>query len=104
MADKVAAFMKQVIATNPGENEFHQAVQEVVESLMPVLDRHPKYREARVLERMIEPERVLMFRVPWVDDKGKIHGSHKTKSKAQKHATAINISQGHVPGVKPRKG
>ncbi len=72
MADKVAAFMKQVIAKNPGESEFHQAVQEVVESLMPVLDRHPKYREARVLERMIEPERVLMFRVPWLDDKGKI--------------------------------
>ena len=72
MADKVAAFMKQVIAKNPGESEFHQAVQEVVESLMPVLDRHPKYREARVLERMIEPERVLIFRVPWLDDKGKI--------------------------------
>jgi glutamate dehydrogenase (NADP+) len=72
MADKVAAFMKQVIAKNPGENEFHQAVQEVVESLMPVLDRHPKYREARVLERIIEPERVLIFRVPWLDDKGKI--------------------------------
>ena len=72
MADKVAAFMKQVIAKNPGENEFHQAVQEVVESLVPVLDRHPKYREAKVLERMVEPERVLMFRVPWLDDKGKV--------------------------------
>lgn len=72
MADKVAAFMKQVIARNPGESEFHQAVQEVVESLVPVLDRHPKYREARVLERIIEPERVLMFRVPWLDDKGKV--------------------------------
>lgn len=72
MADKVAAFMKQVIAKNPGENEFHQAVTEVVESLVPVLDRHPKYRAARVLERIIEPERVLMFRVPWLDDKGKV--------------------------------
>jgi glutamate dehydrogenase (NADP+) len=72
MVDKVAAFMKQVIPRNPGESEFHQAVQEVVESLMPVLDRHPRYREARVLERIVEPERVMMFRVPWLDDKGKI--------------------------------
>jgi len=72
MADKVAAFMKQVIAKNPGENEFHQAVQEVVESLMPVLDRHPKYREAKILERIVEPERIIMFRVPWLDDKGNV--------------------------------
>jgi glutamate dehydrogenase (NADP+) len=72
MADKVAAFMNQVIAKNPGENEFHQAVQEVAESLMPVLDRHPKYREAKILERIVEPERVIMFRVPWLDDKGNV--------------------------------
>jgi glutamate dehydrogenase (NADP+) len=72
MADKVAAFMKQVIAKNPGENEFHQAVQEVAESLVPVLDRHPKYRGVGILERIVEPERVLMFRVPWLDDKGKV--------------------------------
>ena len=72
MADKVAAFMKQVIVRNPGESEFHQAVQEVVESLVPVLDRHPKYREARVLERIVEPERILIFRVPWLDDKGRV--------------------------------
>ncbi len=72
MADKVAAFMKQVIAKNPGEIEFHQAVQEVAESLMPVLDKHPKYSEARILERIVEPERVIMFRVPWLDDKGNV--------------------------------
>src|SRR4030065_2153628 len=72
MSDKVAAFMKQLIAKNPGENEFHQAVHEVVESLIPVLDRHPKYREAKILERIIEPERVIMFRVPWVDDQGEV--------------------------------
>ncbi len=72
MADKVAAFMKHVIAKNPGENEFHQAVQEVVESLMPVLDKHPKYSEARILERIVEPERIIMFRVPWLDDQGNV--------------------------------
>src|SRR5258708_23960781 len=57
---------------NPAEPEFHQAVQEVVESLVPVLDRHPEYRSARILDRLVEPERVIMFRVPWVDDQGKI--------------------------------
>jgi glutamate dehydrogenase (NADP+) len=72
MSSKVAAFMEQVIAKNPGEKEFHQAVQEVVESLMPYLDKHPIYREHKVLERIVEPERLLMFRVPWVDDKGEI--------------------------------
>src|SRR6266404_2246123 len=57
---------------NPAEPEFHQAVQEVFESLRLVLERHPEYREARILERMVEPERVIMFRVPWFDDQGKI--------------------------------
>ena len=72
MSSKVAAFMEHVIAKNPGEKEFHQAVQEVVESLMPFLDKHPIYREHKILERIVEPERLLMFRVPWVDDKGEI--------------------------------
>lgn len=72
MSSNVAAFMEQVKAKNAGEKEFHQAVQEVVESLMPYLDKHPVYREARILERIVEPERVLMFRVPWVDDSGEI--------------------------------
>jgi glutamate dehydrogenase (NADP+) len=69
---KVEAFMQKIIAKNPSENEFHQAVREVVESLMPVMDRHPHYAEAKVLERICEPERVLMFRVPWVDDDGNV--------------------------------
>jgi glutamate dehydrogenase (NADP+) len=58
---------------NPGEREFHQAVREVLTSLEAVLDQHPEYRKAKVLERMVEPERVIMFRIPWVDDKGVIH-------------------------------
>src|SRR2546421_1104774 len=65
--------MAEVKAKNPGESEFHQAVQEVVESLTLVMDRNPQYRKAKVLERIIEPERVIMFRVPWQDDAGEIH-------------------------------
>jgi glutamate dehydrogenase (NADP+) len=59
-------------ARNPGEPEFHQAVQEVVESLVVVLDRHPEYRKAKMLERIVEPERVILFRVPWTDDQGNV--------------------------------
>lgn len=73
MNDQVAALMSAVKAKNPSEPEFHQAVQEVAESLMAVLDRHPEYRKSKILERIIEPERVIMFRVPWQDDKGEIH-------------------------------
>jgi glutamate dehydrogenase (NADP+) len=72
MSDAVNAFMQGIIAKNPGEKEFHQAVREVVESLMPYLDKNPKYQKAKILERICEPERVIMFRVPWVDDKGQI--------------------------------
>ncbi|HYM25997.1 MAG TPA: NADP-specific glutamate dehydrogenase, partial [Vicinamibacterales bacterium] len=59
-------------AKNPAEPEFHQAVQEVVESLDLVLERRPEYRSARIVERMVEPERVVMFRVPWQDDQGRV--------------------------------
>jgi len=67
---KVDQFMAKVIAKNPGEVEFHQAVKEVVASLMPFVEENPKYRG--ILERMVEPERVIIFRVPWVDDKGEV--------------------------------
>jgi glutamate dehydrogenase (NADP+) len=69
----VSALMADVKAKNPGESEFHQAVQEVVESLALVLDQHPEYRKAKIIERIIEPERVIMFRVPWQDDAGELH-------------------------------
>ena len=62
----------QTVARNPAEPEFHQAVKEVLESLAPVFDRRPEYRSARILERMVEPERVIMFRVPWQDDQGRV--------------------------------
>jgi glutamate dehydrogenase (NADP+) len=67
-----ASFMEYVISRNPGEKEFHQAVREVVESLWPYLEQHPHYLEAGIMERIVEPERVIMFRVPWVDDRGQI--------------------------------
>ena len=60
--------IEQIVAKNPNEPEFHQAVIEVVRSLSPVLERHPRYREAKILERMVEPERVVIFRVSWMDD------------------------------------
>src|SRR5438046_4238054 len=73
MENYVSNLMAEVKAKNPNEIEFHQAVQEVVESLTLVMDRNPRYRKAKVLERIIEPERVIMFRVPWQDDAGEIH-------------------------------
>jgi glutamate dehydrogenase (NADP+) len=72
MATYVAELFSQVVARNPGEPEFHQAVREVVESLQPAVDRNPKYRESKVLERIVEPERIIIFRVPWVDDRGEV--------------------------------
>jgi glutamate dehydrogenase (NADP+) len=73
MNDYVAALMADVKARNPVEPEFHQAVQEVAESLTLVLERHPEFRKAKLLERIIEPERVVIFRVAWQDDAGELH-------------------------------
>ncbi|MCB0291033.1 MAG: NADP-specific glutamate dehydrogenase [Calditrichaeota bacterium] len=72
MNSYVKDLMAEVKAKNPSEPEFHQAVLEVAESLALVLERHPEYRSAKVLERIIEPERVMMFRVPWTDDQGNV--------------------------------
>ncbi|MDP3142980.1 MAG: Glu/Leu/Phe/Val dehydrogenase dimerization domain-containing protein, partial [Candidatus Omnitrophota bacterium] len=72
MIKKVEEFMAEVVRKNPGEVEFHQAVMEVAESLMPYIEKNPKYQEEKILERITEPERVIMFRVPWLDDKGQI--------------------------------
>jgi glutamate dehydrogenase (NADP+) len=73
MSEYVKNLMAEVKAKNPAEPEFHQAVEEVAESLALVLDRHPEYRAAKILERIIEPERLITFRVPWVDDQGEVH-------------------------------
>jgi len=72
MSRYIEEIMKKVIARNPNEPEFHQAVEEVLESLEVVFEKHPKYKEAGILERIVEPERQIMFRVPWVDDNGDV--------------------------------
>ncbi|RLD67674.1 MAG: NADP-specific glutamate dehydrogenase [Bacteroidetes bacterium] len=72
MEAKVRKFMDEVIAKNPGEKEFHQAVMEVAEKLIPFIDVNPKYAHGKILERMVEPERTIMFRVPWVDDESEV--------------------------------
>jgi glutamate dehydrogenase (NADP+) len=69
----IQAAYEQVLKRNPGEVEFHQAVKEVLDSLGPVLEKHPEYVDAKILDRIVEPERQIMFRVPWQDDKGNIH-------------------------------
>ncbi len=69
---KINDFMAKVIAKNPSEVEYHQAVHEVAESIIPYIEDNPIYKEAKILERISEPERVLMFRVPWLDDKGEV--------------------------------
>ncbi|HAU37897.1 MAG TPA: NADP-specific glutamate dehydrogenase [Phycisphaerales bacterium] len=68
----VEDIMGKVTARNPGEPEFHQAVKEVAESVAPVIAKHPELAKAKIMDRIIEPERQLMFRVPWVDDKGEV--------------------------------
>ncbi|MFN3871475.1 MAG: NADP-specific glutamate dehydrogenase [Ignavibacterium sp.] len=73
MSDYVKELMAMVKAKHPGEPEFHQAVMEVAESLALLFERHPEYRTAKILERIIEPERIIIFRVPWVDDQGEIN-------------------------------
>jgi glutamate dehydrogenase (NADP+) len=69
----VEHIMEVVTARNPGEEEFHQAVREVAESVAPVIDKRPELARAKIFERIIEPERQIIFRVPWVDDKGEVH-------------------------------
>src|SRR5664280_1471849 len=68
----VAGFMERIVAKNPAEPEFHQAVKEVVDSLVPCIEKHPEYVEHKILERMTEPDRIFIFRVPWLDDAGRI--------------------------------
>jgi glutamate dehydrogenase (NADP+) len=72
-ASDVARFMEEIVNRNPGEPEFHQAVHEVAESVMPLVQSDRRYQDAKILERMAEPERVVSFRVCWEDDKGEVH-------------------------------
>jgi glutamate dehydrogenase (NADP+) len=72
LTDKIQAIYQQVIARNPGETEFHQAVKEVLETLGPVLVKYPEFAEHKIIERICEPERQIIFRVPWQDDRGEV--------------------------------
>ncbi len=72
LQEKVNAFMTGLIARNPNEPEFHQAAREVIESIMPYIEENPIYQDEKILERITEPERIIIFRVPWIDDKGNI--------------------------------
>jgi len=72
MRTDIDEFMDGLRARTPGEAEFHQAVQEVVETIWDVYQKNPRYQKAKILERMVEPERVIMFRVPWIDDRGEV--------------------------------
>jgi len=72
MDKAVESFMAELVAKNPSEPQFHQAVREVIESVMPIVEATPAYRQAKILERLVEPERTISFRVPWVDDKGQV--------------------------------
>ena len=69
----LSQLMERVVRRNPAEPEFHQAVREVLASLSPVVDRHPEYIEEGVMDCLVEPERIIKFRVPWEDDQGNIH-------------------------------
>ena len=71
--EKLEPIYQDVLKRNPGETEFHQAVMEVLESLGPVVVKHPEYMERKIIERICEPERQIIFRVPWQDDKGQVH-------------------------------
>lgn len=73
IATRLETIFSQVVQRNQGESEFHQAVKEVIETLGPVLQKHPEYAEQKIIERICEPERQIIFRVPWQDDKGNVH-------------------------------
>ncbi|GAA2358467.1 NADP-specific glutamate dehydrogenase [Dactylosporangium salmoneum] len=71
--EKLDSIFTTVMHRNPGEHEFHQAVREVLDSVAPALDKHPEYAQAKIIERICEPERQIIFRVPWEDDSGEVH-------------------------------
>ncbi|MCK5305311.1 MAG: NADP-specific glutamate dehydrogenase, partial [Candidatus Heimdallarchaeota archaeon] len=72
MSNYVERVYEHVVEKNQSQPEFHQAVKEVLDNLIPVFEKEPKFEKYKILERITEPERVIMFRVPWVDDKGEI--------------------------------
>lgn len=80
---------EEVLRRNPGESEFHQAVTEIFETLSPVMKRHPEYAEQSILQRMCEPERQIIFRVPWLDDDGNVHINRGFRVEFNPHSALI---------------
>ncbi|MGM0568554.1 MAG: NADP-specific glutamate dehydrogenase [Elusimicrobiota bacterium] len=72
MSDNISRIFEQLVQKNSGEPEFHQAVKEVLETISPVLEKHPEFKRFKIVERLVEPDRAIMFRVPWVDHKGEV--------------------------------
>ncbi|MCX5802631.1 MAG: glutamate dehydrogenase, partial [Proteobacteria bacterium] len=72
MLSVISEIIEKVKQRDPDQPEFHQAVREVLETLVPTVKRHPEFVKAKIYERIVEPDRVIMFRVPWVDDKGEV--------------------------------
>ena len=89
----VDSFMAELTAKNPGEKEFHQAVKEVLESVAPYIVAHPYLMEQKILERIVEPERIIMFRVPWLDDEGNIQSN---KGYRLQNSSAIGPYKGGI--------
>ena len=95
--DSVDSFLAQVAQRNPGQPEFLQAVTEVMESLWPFIEKHPRYAEHGLLERLVEPERVVMFRVSWVDDHGTVQVNRGYRSSTAWRSAPTRAVCGFTP-------
>ena len=94
MKADIKEFIENLERKTPGEKEFHQAVEEVIESVWDYYQKHPRYQKAKILERMVEPERVIMFRVPWTRDDGEVmvnRGYRIEFNSAKKMSSDISI-------------
>ncbi len=91
------AIYQEVVKRNPGEGEFHQAVREVMESLGPVLAKHPEFAEAKVFQRLCEPERQLIFRVPWQDDRGQVQINRGFRVQFNRRWARTKVAFGSIP-------
>ena len=95
-------FMANLEKKHPGEKEFLQAVREVLISIKDVYDQHPEFERASLLERLVEPERIIIFRVPWVDDRGKTQVNHTREVSASTHRLTSRSSSSSVSNRRSR--
>ena len=92
LSGKLQDIYDEVLTRNPGETEFHQAVNEVLESLGPVVAKHPEYADSAVIRRLCEPERQIIFRVPWVDDAGTVQINRGFRASTRRSTSASSSS------------